>query len=93
MRLKLALTILLLVTCFESFGQVNYQVRDSVQDCVNVRTESNSSSAIVGCLSANTHVTVIGSVPFWREITFSGKSGLDSKEVYRSHRTANCTSS
>jgi len=80
MRLKLALTVLLLVTCFESFGQVNYQVRDSVQDCVNVRAESNSSSAIVGCLSANTHVTVIGSVPFWREITFNGSQGWIAKK-------------
>jgi len=79
MKSKYRLLFFLPILPLQAHGEISYVVRDSVQDCVNVRIESNPSSAIVDCLSANTPVTVIASVPSWRRITFNGSGGRIAK--------------
>ncbi|MDA2937605.1 MBL fold metallo-hydrolase [Acidobacteria bacterium AH-259-A15] len=47
-----------------------YVVRDTVTDCLNVRPTHDTSAEPIACLPAGTEVSVTGSVPYWREITF-----------------------
>jgi beta-lactamase superfamily II metal-dependent hydrolase len=80
MRIKYGSFVLLSLISFLAYGQVNYEVRDTVQTCVNVREEPRTLSTAVSCLTANTNVTVIGSVPFWRRITFDSSEGWIAKK-------------
>ena len=58
-----------------------YIVRNNVTECVFVRKTPNINSASTACLTAGTQVTVIGTVPFWREIKFgNNKKGWIAKK-------------
>jgi competence protein ComEC len=48
----------------------SYRIRTNAGSCLKVRTEPNTEAASPICLPAGTIVTVTGSVPFWREITY-----------------------
>ena len=47
-----------------------YVVRDSVSDCVFVRSDHDVTASEVACLAAGTAVTVTDVVPYWRAIKF-----------------------
>ncbi len=47
-------------------------VRDSVQDCLNVRRGPSIDSPAIDCLAPGTALTVIAHRPGWREIRFGG---------------------
>lgn len=47
-----------------------YIVRASASPCLNVRSEASTDADQVACLTPGTKVTVVSTVPFWREITF-----------------------
>ena len=53
-----------------AFAQMSepYVVRDSVTDCVNVRSDHVVTASEVGCLGAGVAVTVTDAVPYWPEI-------------------------
>ncbi len=61
---------LLVYTAYPAYAQEPYIVKPSVQDCVNVRSDSNSDASLLTCLAANAPVTVLSSRPYWREIDF-----------------------
>jgi len=56
------------------FAQQSYIVRSDVQDCVNVRSDSNTDAAILACLPDNSSISVLDSRPYWREIEFGQTS-------------------
>ncbi|MCP3673013.1 MAG: MBL fold metallo-hydrolase [Gammaproteobacteria bacterium] len=80
MIFRSGIVVLLSITTFMAYGQVNYEVRGTVQNCVNVREEPRTSASSVGCLSANTNVIVTETVPFWRKITFDNNEGWIAKK-------------
>jgi competence protein ComEC len=51
-------------------AQEPYVIRDDVEDCVNVRDDSNTDGNVIACLTANSPVSVLRSRPYWREIEF-----------------------
>lgn len=63
----LFLTIVLIAECQVSEP---YIVRSSASPCLNVREDHNTDAASVACIVPGTPVTVVASVPFWREIIF-----------------------
>ena len=79
---KIILVGLLLMFSFLAFGQDEaYIIRNTVTGCVNVRSTHDINAGVVGCLDAGTPVTVIGTVPFWREIRFgNNKRGWIAKK-------------
>jgi competence protein ComEC len=53
------------------FGQnVVYKIKSTAKPCLNVRSEPSTDATSIECLNPGTLVTVINSVPFWREIKF-----------------------
>ncbi len=70
--------VFLLVLSILPFTEVSgqngqpYVVRETVSDCVNVRTRPSASADSVVCIPAGTQVTVLESVPYWRRITSVG---------------------
>lgn len=65
------LTVCLLIISPIAFAQNEpYVVRSTVTPCVNVRTDHSTDANSIACLVPGTQVTVVGSVPFWREIVF-----------------------
>jgi hypothetical protein len=67
---------MLLLLAGPVFAQMShpYVVRDSVSNCVNVRLGHSDGTPSIACLVTGTLVTVIGVVPYWREITFGADS-------------------
>ncbi|MDZ4809124.1 MAG: MBL fold metallo-hydrolase [Bacteroidota bacterium] len=64
------ITCTLLVSSL-AYGQNEpYVVKSTVSPCVNVRTDHSTDAPSIACLVPGTPVTVVGSVPFWREILF-----------------------
>ena len=63
-------SVVILFLALNAGAQEPYIVKPTVQDCVNVRDDSNTSANIVTCLSAGTSVSVLSSRPYWREIEF-----------------------
>lgn len=47
-----------------------YRIKTNAGSCLKVRIEPNSEATSPTCLPPGTIVTVIGSVPFWREIIY-----------------------
>lgn len=68
---------MLLFLAGSAFAQMSHPhvVRDSVSNCVNVRLGHDDGTSSIACLVAGAPVTVIGVMPYWREITF----GTDSR--------------
>lgn len=65
------LFIFCLLNCLLIQGQnESYVVRGNLKPCLNVRTDHRTEAASLACLIPGTIVTVVGSVPFWREILF-----------------------
>ena len=57
-----------------------YRVRQ-VDGCVNVRPQPHVDDAAFACLGSGTEMTVIGTQPYWREITLSdGRQGWIAKK-------------
>jgi hypothetical protein len=47
-----------------------YRVRNNVAPCLNVRANPQTDAKNIDCLTPGTTVTVVNSVPFWREIVY-----------------------
>jgi competence protein ComEC len=78
-------SILLFSFYFFSFSlhaqEEQYRVKTNQSSCLKVRDEPNSDAASHDCLTPGTAVTVINSVPFWREIRFgNNKHGWVAKK-------------
>lgn len=59
----------------------HYRIRDTVTDCLNVRPEPDVSTDPIVCLTAGTAVTVVGTVPYWRQIELpDGRRGWAAKK-------------
>jgi competence protein ComEC len=69
---KIILIAYLLTFSTFAIGQLNepYVVRSSVSTCLNVRDDHDDEATSIACLTAGTPVIVVGSFPYWREITF-----------------------
>ena len=70
MRRKITWITVFLLFAVYAQAQESYLVRPDVQGCINVRDDSNTNAGVVGCLSADSPVTVLSSRPYWREIDF-----------------------
>ncbi|MDT8320817.1 MAG: MBL fold metallo-hydrolase [Xanthomonadales bacterium] len=72
MRVRHSTIILLLVFWFpvSSDAQIPYVVRPDVEDCVRVRSDSDTDATVVACLEAGATVSVLDSRPYWREINY-----------------------
>lgn len=65
------LVILLLAISQAIYAQnESYRVRTSITSCLQVRSTASVEGQFIDCLPAGTLVRVVGSVPFWREITY-----------------------
>jgi len=72
----------LLSICINATAQNGlYIVRNTVSSCLNVRQEPDASSRIITCLTAGTQVTVINTIPFWRQVKLeNNETGWVSKK-------------
>jgi hypothetical protein len=59
------MTVFLLFAVYAQ-AQESYLVKPDVQGCINVRDNSNTNAGVIGCLSANSPVTVLSSRPDYR---------------------------
>ena len=50
--------------------QESYKVKNNVSPCLKVRDQPNTEATTLECLVPGTGVTVTGSVPFWRKVSF-----------------------
>ncbi len=78
--------LILLFLTLPAYAQMSepYVVKDTVIDCVNVRTDHDISAFSIACLTAGIPVTVIGVVPYWREINFgASETGWIAKKFIR----------
>jgi beta-lactamase superfamily II metal-dependent hydrolase len=66
--LFVAICLLQAAVCFTQ--NEKYVVRPNAAPCLNVRATNSTSSTSIACLIPGTEVIVVGSAPFWREITF-----------------------
>ncbi len=49
---------------------VAYRLRSTVTSCLNVRVDHSTEARTIACITRGTPITVVGSVPFWHEISF-----------------------
>jgi competence protein ComEC len=70
MRRKVTWITVFLLFAVYAQAQESYLVKPDVQGCINVRSNSNPEADVIGCLSANSPVTVLRTRPYWREIDF-----------------------
>ena len=73
-----------LLICFipsvQLFAQNTYKVRSTVSGCLHVRTDHSTEATSVDCITPGTEVTVLSSVPFWRQIRYNNKTGWVAKK-------------
>jgi competence protein ComEC len=65
------LLVCFVIFSFWAIGQNEpYRVRNNVAPCLNVRATPQSGATSIDCLVPGTMITVVNSVPFWREIIY-----------------------
>ena len=83
-----ACLLIYLIPSPELFVQNIYKVRSTLSGCLQVRTGHSTEATSVDCITAGTQVTVLSSVPFWREISYDNKTGLVAKKFIELVETA-----
>jgi len=78
--LKVYMVLLLLIPSLHLYAQNTYKVRTTVSGCLQVRSDHSTEAASLDCITPGTQVTVLSSVPFWRQITYDGKTGWVAKK-------------
>lgn len=67
---RTALLSIFLLMASAAIAQDAYKVRDDITSCVWVRNGHSTDASKIQCLAAGTPVSVISSIPFWREVRF-----------------------
>lgn len=80
--------LLLFIPSSQLFAQNTYKVRSTVSGCLQVRTDHSTEATSIDCITPGTEVTVLSSMPFWREVRYNNKTGWVAKKYIELVQTA-----
>ncbi|MBA2500764.1 MAG: MBL fold metallo-hydrolase [Chitinophagaceae bacterium] len=83
-----ACLIVYFIPSLQPFAQTTYKVRSTLSGCLQVRTDHSTEATSIDCITPGTQVTVLSSVPFWREIRYNNRTGWVAKKYLQLVETA-----